>query len=47
MQRTMTFAGWELDCSLRQLRDPNGTQINITGAEFDLLHAFCEHSGQC
>lgn len=46
MQRTMTFAGWELDCSLRQLRDPNGTQINITGAEFDLLHAFCEHSGR-
>jgi two-component system OmpR family response regulator len=46
LHRTMTFAGWELDCSLRQLRSPNGTQISITGAEFDLLHAFCEQSGR-
>lgn len=46
LQRIIRFAGWELDCSRRQLRDPEGTQINVTGAEFDLLHAFCEHSGR-
>jgi two-component system, OmpR family, response regulator len=42
----LVFAGWQLDCSLRQLKDPAGTRIGLTGAEFDLLHAFCEHSGR-
>ena len=43
---TMTFAGWQLDCSQRQLRDPGGSRVSITGAEFDLLQAFCERAGR-
>jgi two-component system OmpR family response regulator len=27
------------------LRDPEGTQIPLTSAEFDLLQAFCERHG--
>ncbi len=42
----LIFAGWELDCSLRQLRDPASVLISLTGAEFDLLQAFCEHAGR-
>jgi two-component system, OmpR family, response regulator len=42
----LMFARWELDCSLRQLRDPTGTRVSITGAEFELLQAFCEHAGR-
>jgi len=42
----LLFAGWQLDCSLRQLHDPTGARISITGAEFDLLHAFCENAGR-
>jgi two-component system, OmpR family, response regulator len=42
----LTFAGWQLDCALRQLRDPIGARVGITGAEFDLLQAFCEHAGR-
>lgn len=45
-QCRLAFAGWQLDCSLRQLSDPMGTRVSITGAEFDLLRAFCEHAGR-
>jgi two-component system OmpR family response regulator len=41
----LRFEGWQLDCSLRQLHDPAGVRISLTGAEFDLLQAFCEHDG--
>jgi two-component system OmpR family response regulator len=43
---TLAFAGWQLDCAMRQLRDPTGARVGITGAEFDLLQAFCEHAGR-
>ncbi len=42
----LAFAGWQLDCSLRQLSDPNGTRVSVTRAEFDLLRALCEHAGR-
>lgn len=42
----LTFSGWQLDCALRQLHDPAGAPVGITGAEFDLLQAFCEHAGR-
>ena len=37
------FMGWRLDPALRQLHDPAGARVALTGAEFDLLLAFCEH----
>ncbi|MBP1860450.1 two-component system OmpR family response regulator [Rhizobium herbae] len=37
----MTFAGWRIDPKSRQLQDPDGAQVSMTTAEFDLLLAFC------
>jgi len=37
------FSGWTMDLHSREVSSPDGTKIAITGAEFDLLHAFCEH----
>ncbi|HYA81476.1 MAG TPA: response regulator transcription factor, partial [Methylocystis sp.] len=37
------FSGWILDLSARELVSPQGAKIATTGAEFDLLHALCEH----
>ncbi|HMK91131.1 MAG TPA: response regulator [Methylocystis sp.] len=37
------FAGWSLDLASRELVSPQGAKIATTGAEFDLLHALCEH----
>ncbi|WP_201835667.1 response regulator [Microvirga zambiensis] len=42
----LTFAGWHLNFGLRELTDPNGVKVTVTGAEFDLLHAFCERPGR-
>jgi two-component system OmpR family response regulator len=38
----LTFDGWRLDPNVRQLHDPDGVRVALTGAEFDLLLAFCE-----
>jgi two-component system OmpR family response regulator len=40
---SLTFAGWCLDRATRQLRNPDGLRVALTGAEFDLLLALCEH----
>lgn len=40
--RLFTFLGWRLDCLMRDLTSPQGAQVAITGAEFDLLRVFCE-----
>jgi two-component system OmpR family response regulator len=40
---SLLFAGWQLDLCLRRLTNPEGASIMLTGAEFELLHAFCEH----
>lgn len=40
--RVLSFQGWHLDCLMRELTSPQGTQVAITGAEFDLLRVFCE-----
>lgn len=37
----MTFADWRIDPKSRQLHDPEGAQVSMTTAEFDLLLAFC------
>lgn len=39
----MTFAGWRIDPKSRQLQDPDGVQVSMTTAEFDLLLAFCSN----
>lgn len=38
----LSFAGWRLDRHARQLHNPDGARVALTGAEFDLLVAFCE-----
>jgi two-component system OmpR family response regulator len=40
---TMRFAGWHLDAPARELRNPEGIQVILTSAEFDLIVAFCRH----
>jgi len=37
------FAGWRLDLTRRELRDPAGTFINLSDGEFALLRTFVEH----
>jgi two-component system OmpR family response regulator len=38
----ISFQGWRLDPLSRQVHAPDGTRVVLTGAEFDLLAAFCE-----
>jgi two-component system OmpR family response regulator len=38
----LTFEGWRLDPNVRQLHNPDGARVSLTGAEFDLLLVFCE-----
>ncbi len=40
LAETYRFAGWTLDSGSRQLNDPDGRPVELTGAEFDLLMAF-------
>src|SRR5476649_14373 len=42
----ITFLGWRIDFRLRELRNPQGARVAMTGAEFDLLRAFCERPGR-
>jgi two-component system OmpR family response regulator len=44
--QTMCFAGWRVHLGLRELTDPHGARVALTGAEFDLLHALCERPGR-
>jgi len=38
----LSFAGWKLDKAIRRLFNPAGERVALTGAELDLLLAFCE-----
>ncbi|MFC0218044.1 response regulator [Pseudochelatococcus lubricantis] len=42
----MTFAGWRIDPVSRKLHDPQGVEIFMTTAEFDILLAFCANPGE-
>ena len=44
--RAYRFAGWTIDRAARRLTDPEGTRVALTGAEFDLLGALCDHPGR-
>ena len=41
---TFHFAGWTLDVRRRELRDPDGTIVDLTSGEFDLLLIFVERA---
>jgi two-component system OmpR family response regulator len=45
-RRALRFAGWLIDPTSRQLRNPEDVQVAMTSAEFDLLLAFCQNPGQ-
>ncbi|MBL8702587.1 MAG: response regulator transcription factor [Alphaproteobacteria bacterium] len=40
----LEFDGWILDISRRELRAPDGSEVDLSGAEFDLLLALAERS---
>ncbi len=39
----LSFAGWNLDLGSRRLQSSDGAATPLTGGEFELLVAFCEH----
>ena len=42
-QDAMSFAGWRLDRRRRELTDPAGAAVDLSGAEHDLLVTFLEN----
>ena len=42
----LRFAGWRIFPADRRLLSPEGVRVTTTSAEFDLLLAFCQHSGE-
>ena len=42
----LRFAGWRIFPAERRLLSPEGVKVTTTSAEFDLLLAFCHHSGE-
>jgi DNA-binding response OmpR family regulator len=42
----LRFDGWTLDLPRRELLSPDGTDVELTGAEFDLLVALLDHGGR-
>ncbi len=42
----LTFADWRLDLVARRLYSHDGTRVPLTGGEFELLVAFCEHANK-
>ena len=41
-RRSIEFAGWKLDLARRELRNPAGVIIDLSGGEYDLLLAFLD-----
>lgn len=39
----IVFGGWTLDTRRRELSSPDGVAVDLSGGEYDLLLAFCEH----
>ncbi|MBO1359884.1 MULTISPECIES: response regulator [Acetobacter] len=42
-REVINFAGWSLDLRRRELFDPNGATVEISGAEHDLLVSFLDN----
>ncbi|MES1974521.1 MAG: response regulator transcription factor [Pseudomonadota bacterium] len=45
-QGVLTFDGWSVDVSRRELTSPSGGMVDLTGAEFDLLISLLDHAGR-
>lgn len=43
--RSWRFDGWHVDGRVRVLHAPDGTDTNLTSAEFDILAELCESAG--
>ena len=43
-QGVLTFEGWTVNLPRRELLSPTGAVVDLTGAEFDLLVALCDHA---
>jgi len=43
---SFVFHGWTLNAGNRELTNPDQVRVAVTGAEFDLLRAFCERPGR-
>jgi len=41
----LVFEGWRLDSAARLLTDPNGQEVHLTQAEFDLLQVLARRAG--
>ena len=39
----LTFDGWRISALSRHLLDPDGVEVSLTSAEFDVLLAFCQN----
>jgi two-component system OmpR family response regulator len=39
----LTFDGWRISSLARHLLDPDGVEVSLTSAEFDVLLAFCQN----
>ncbi len=39
----LSFDGWQLDLTTRELRSPDGSDVSLTSGEFDLLAVFVTH----
>jgi len=44
--RLMRFAGWQLEPSRRRLLNPDGTEVPLTGGEYDLLVALLDRANR-
>ena len=40
-RRAYRFAGWELNLGSRRLTSPDGSRVELSHGEFNLLHALC------
>jgi two-component system, OmpR family, response regulator len=40
---SLSFSGWKLDLGARRLQSADGAAVPLSGGEFELLVAFCEH----
>jgi two-component system OmpR family response regulator len=43
-QGVLSFDGWTVQLPRRELLSPTGAVVDLTGAEFDLLVALCDHA---
>ncbi|MGO6726174.1 response regulator transcription factor (plasmid) [Rhizobium ruizarguesonis] len=46
LPKAFRFNRWRLDSWQRTLRRPDGTVVDVTAAEFDLLVVFCQNPGR-